>query len=303
MEAPVIPQWIEQYEGQELNLSGYKLTFVDEFETMEIADGDYGVRDGVVRKWYSPARASYGGATFVSPQSAVSPLSVRDGVLAITMEQVNSRWQSGTIQTADWRYDGWKQGYGYYEMRARFDRGNDYGSWPAFWLISQLGSEKEGWGTRIEYDILEAYSTDPDGHHTALHVRNSSGKTGTSEYTRVGSPDAGMFDGNYHTYGGLVTEDWIITYMDGRELTRTRTPQEVKNNAQFHMIISLAMNPDEVTRASGRYRMDVDYVRAYAPDPRGSTTAPSKAVPAQPAPALGPSVRPPAGSRSSTGGS
>jgi beta-glucanase (GH16 family) len=268
MEAPVVAEWIEQYAGQELNLSGYKLTFEDEFNTMDIADGESGVRDGVVAKWYSPARASYGGATFVSPKSAVTPFSMRNGVLTITMDRVNGRWQSGTIQTADWRYDGWEQGYGYFEMRARFDRGNDPGSWPAFWLISQAGSEKDGWGERIEYDILEAYGTDVDGHHTGLHVRNGSGlKARRSEYTRVGSPDTGMFDGEYHTYGGLVSEDWIITYMDGKELARTRTPVEVKNNAQFHMIVSLAMNPDEVAQASGTYRMDVDYVRAYAPSP------------------------------------
>jgi Ca2+-binding RTX toxin-like protein len=71
-----------------------------------------------------------------------------------------------------------------------------------------------------------------------------------------------MFDGAFHTYGARITTDWITVYYDGKELSRF--PMSESFRTPLYMIASLAMNPLEVERASGTYKMVIDYVRAYA---------------------------------------
>ncbi|TIU94375.1 MAG: calcium-binding protein [Mesorhizobium sp.] len=71
-----------------------------------------------------------------------------------------------------------------------------------------------------------------------------------------------MFDGTFHTYGARITTDWITVYYDGKELSRF--PMSESFRTPLYMLASLAMNPLEVERASGTYKMVIDYVRAYA---------------------------------------
>src|SRR5262249_9798614 len=76
-----------------------------------------------------------------------------------------------------------------------------------------------------------------------------------------------MFDGAFHTYGAMLTTDWIIVYFDGKELSRF--PMDDFFRTPLYMVVTLAMDPSSVTQASGTYDIVVDYVRAYAaPDIR-----------------------------------
>jgi hypothetical protein len=270
--APVLAKRNEQYAGTKLNLTGYSLTFEDNFNTLDVwserytrlgEPGPSGTRreQTVTGKWFAPVHPGNpkDGAKFmdaVYPSSGVSPFSVADGNLTIRAEQVNGQWQSGTMQTTDWRDDGFEQTTGYFEMRAKFPAGA--GTWPAFWLISQNNQT----GERLEVDIVEAYGwEDFDGHHSTVHARNSDGSASSKDYTNI---PGSMFDGQYHTYGGLITPEWVITYYDGVELSRLPT-NEMFKNASFHMIVSLNMYGPMLSHASGHYDMVVDYVRAYAP--------------------------------------
>jgi Ca2+-binding RTX toxin-like protein len=300
--------WSEAYYGTKLNLTGYTLDFVDEFNTDTIVDGtryDTGTAPWqnfdlatapAGAKWFSPVHNNYGGATFGNPDSANDPFKVANGELTITMKKdASGKWTSGSMNSTDFWDQGYEINQGYFEIRAKFDRADAPGAWPAFWLISQEGNEREGWGTRIEYDILEAYSTDSDGHHTAVHVTDK--KTGQSghESNYAGltgnGMGANMFDGQYHTYGGLIENDQIITYMDGIEIARQKIDANW-DNAKFHMIVSLAMNPDEVSRASGEYHMTVDYVKTYVKGGGGSNPLPQPTPAPTPTPTSTPTSTP-----------
>ncbi|CAN7704737.1 family 16 glycosylhydrolase [Mesorhizobium amorphae] len=247
MAAIALPgDWTGQYKGSELNLSSFKLSFSDEFNTMDV------VPNNGTGKWFAPVHAPYGAATFMSPEGATNPFSVSDGQLTITMKQVDGGWQSGTMQTVNSAGQGFAQEYGYFEMRAAFHGGA--GAWPAFWMLSPDQTVP-----RVEVDIIEAYGGDPDGHHQAVHLSNKESHASKGNYTGL---TGSMFDGAFHTYGARITTDWITVYYDGKELSRF--PMSESFRTPLYMLVSLAMNPKEVEQASGTYKMVVDYVRAYA---------------------------------------
>ncbi|MER9132221.1 family 16 glycosylhydrolase [Mesorhizobium sp. M0768] len=247
MAAIALPgDWTEQYKGSKLNLSGFKLSFSDEFNTLDV------VPNNGTGKWFAPVHAPYGAATFMSPVGATNPFSVSDGKLTITMKQVDGVWQSGTMQTVNSAGQGFAQEYGYFEMRAAFHGGA--GAWPAFWMLSPDQTVP-----RVEVDIVEAYGGDPDGHHQAVHLSNKESQASKGNYTGLAGS---MFDGAFHTYGARITTDWITVYYDGTELSRF--PMSEFFRTPLYMVASLAMNPLEVERASGTYDLVIDYVRAYA---------------------------------------
>jgi Ca2+-binding RTX toxin-like protein len=262
-----INSWTKQYAGTSLNLNGYKTTFNDPFDTMSISPSGTGTR------WYSGATYDFGSATFVDSVGSDGPFKVAGGNLTIKMEKVNGQWQSGAIQSVNGWGAGFAQQYGYFEVRAKFPEG--YGSWPAFFLNSQnrYGNPTADPRTiRTEFDIVEAYGSDPDGHHAVTHIRQDSSKTHLSKSLYTDLPGS-MFDGQFHTYGGMVTPDWLITYMDGKEIARMPTGGEFKT--PLYMVLDLAMLPAEVSKASGTYEMVVDYVKAYASESNSPAPTPT----------------------------
>ncbi|MER9924784.1 family 16 glycosylhydrolase, partial [Mesorhizobium sp. M0048] len=238
--------WTGQYKGSKLNLSGFKLSFSDEFNTLDV------VPNNGIGKWFAPVHAPAGAAKYMPPVGETNPFSVSDGLLTITMKQVDGAWQSGTMQTVNSAGEGFAQEYGYFEMRAAFHGGA--GAWPAFWMLPQDTSV-----TRPEVDIVEAYGGDPDGHHRAVHLSNKESHAWESDYTRLADS---MFDGAFHTYGARITTDWITMYYDGKELSRF--PMSDFFRTPLYMLVTLSMYSSGVEQASGTYKMVVDYVRAYA---------------------------------------
>src|SRR4051794_38623371 len=109
--------WTEQYAGSGLDLSGFRLSFSDEFDTMDVAPNN---GSGM---WFAPVHAPFGAAKFISPDAPTNPFSVANGQLTISMSQVNGVWQSGTMQTVNSSGQGFAQEYGYFEMRAAFHGG------------------------------------------------------------------------------------------------------------------------------------------------------------------------------------
>ncbi|HEY3697197.1 family 16 glycosylhydrolase, partial [Phenylobacterium sp.] len=257
-ESTLLGDWTGQYAGSRLDLSAYHLNFEDNFTTLDV--GTPGASPATAT-WFAPVGATFGSATFVSPAATVNPFSVADGALTISMQQVDGAWQSGRMQSVNNAGQGFAQQYGYFEMSAKFPAGA--GSWPAFWLLSTDASKP-----RIEIDVIEAYGgNDVDGHHAAIHVTPVAGSTLTqkvdnSDYTDV---SGSMFDGQFHTYGALVTPDWIIIYYDHLEITRIPGNQYL--GTPLYMVTDLAMYGPEAAQASGKYDMTIDYIRAYA-DPR-----------------------------------
>jgi beta-glucanase (GH16 family) len=255
-------EWDGSRKGRPLDLTGYTKTFEDNFNSLStITDA------GGSGPWYAPARPDTSLAHFLSPSQTPVTFSIdTPGVLTVTMQKVDTTWYSGHIQTVNNVGNGFAQRYGYFEARMAFQKAV---SWPAFWLYTPKAYEGPA-QERAEIDVIEAYGdADYDGYHMAVHRHaldaeihrgNYSGLPSTQNMAIWGWND--MFDGQFHRYGCMVTPDWIIIYLDGKELSRFPTYPEAKR--PLFMRVTLAMQNEFVARATSPTRLWLDYVRAYA---------------------------------------
>lgn len=239
--------------GTPLDLSGYKITFEDNFDQLNVAP-TYGQN-----KWYSGVHTDVGYETFGRHDTYLDPFSVKDGILSIETKKVDGKWQGGLLQTNDAFGNGFSQAYGYFEMRAKFPDGP--GAWPAFWLISD--GRNDPTQPRVEIDTVEAFAGDPGLH---IHVHYTP-RQDTPEITEklVGGdydrPTKTLFDDQFHTYGTLITDKWIITYFDGKEVSRFEANEYTR--APFYMIVNMSLYNDKAD-PNTVFDMQVDYVRAYS---------------------------------------
>jgi hypothetical protein len=163
-----------------LDLTGAVLTFADEFHRPSITGPD---GDG---PWFAPIHGGFGSAEFLPPHSTEPPFYFDNGVLTIPLAKRyrrwtlylddgslrlakrDGRWTSGILQSVNADGEGFTQRYCYFEMRAKFPKGN--GTWPAFWLktVNQFTDRSQ---TRAEIDIIEAYGgKNWSGYHAAVHL-------------------------------------------------------------------------------------------------------------------------------------
>jgi beta-glucanase (GH16 family) len=255
--------WDGSHKGRPLDLTGYTKTFEDNFDSLStITDGATGSGP-----WYAPARPDTSLAQFLSPLQSPATFSINQpGVLTITMQKVDTSWYSGHIQTVNNVGRGFAQRFGYFEARMAFEKAV---SWPAFWLYTPKAYEGPG-QARAEIDVIEAYGdNDYDGYHMTVHRHALDAEIHKGNYSGLSSPQNmaiwgwnDMFDGQFHRYGCLVKPDWIIIYLDGKELSRFPTFPEAKR--PLYMRMTLAMQDEFVASATSPTRLWVDYVRAYA---------------------------------------
>lgn len=142
-----------------------------------------------------------------------------------------------------------RQTYGYFEMRARFDPGR--GLWPAFWLLPSDG----GWPP--ELDVMEVLGHEPNKVYSSTH--SVGGATQHVVATMTSTPDG------YHRYGMLWMPTRIEFFVDGIPTGAVPTP--VDAHKPMYILVNLAVGgmwpgyPDATTRFPAH--MDVDYVRAW----------------------------------------
>jgi Ca2+-binding RTX toxin-like protein len=256
-------EWDGSHKGQPLDLTGYKQTFVDNFNSVaSITDGATGTGP-----WYAPARPDTSLAHFLSPSETPVTFSIdTPGVLTITMQKLGTSWYSGHMQTVNKVGNGFAQRYGYFEAKMAFEKAV---SWPAFWLYTPKPDEGPD-QARAEIDVVEAYGdADYDGYHMTVHRHSSSGNDSKGNYSGLSSiQNMGiwgwndMFDSQFHRYGCMVTHDWITIYLDGKELSRFPTFPEARR--PLFMRVTLAMEDAFVSSATTPTHIWVDSVRAYA---------------------------------------
>jgi hypothetical protein len=162
----------------------------------------------------------------------------------------------------------------YFECRGRATGDGDRGWW-AFWVKS-VNEYFRLTESRLEEDIVEHYSPDPDGHHQSTHnhpaVRVIDGRVSAqrfaSNYTRLASAsvwdeDIDLWDNAYHTYGLMIDDTWVKRFFDGKELGRFATPIEYKQP------LFILFNQDYNNNVGGTpvegtsYVMGIDYIRVY----------------------------------------
>jgi beta-glucanase (GH16 family)/Ca2+-binding RTX toxin-like protein len=255
-----------------LDLTGYKLTFDDEFNSFSWYNGTSGT-------WKT--KYQFGGRTlsgngeleYYSDSSVgVNPFSIENGALRITAAPSTNLTQSeglpytsGLITTET----SFTQEYGYFEMRAKMPEGQ--GLWPTFWLLS---ASKE-WPPEI--DPVESHGSLPHQIHWGVISVN----TATNDWSQSAGDWANVYadiTDSYHTYGVMWTPETMTYYFDGQQIAQAATPDDA--HRPMYILANLAVGgnwpgapfPDTEFPA----HLDIDYIRAYSNDPN------AVAVPMQP---------------------
>ena len=104
-------------------------------------------------------------------------------------------------------------GYAYYEASIKFPVAE--GTWGAFWMMAgNVSSEKNGALDGVEIDIIESIHNEQGKYNHALHW------DGYYEAHKSLSPklmlDINIYDGEFHTFGLLRSEEYYIFYIDGQ---------------------------------------------------------------------------------------
>jgi beta-glucanase (GH16 family) len=151
--------------------------------------------------------------------------------------------------------NSYSQLYGYFEMRARLPK--EPGLVPAFWLLA-----KPDWSIRKaqiinEIDVVEVVTDEPARIYMTTH-RSVGGKHVADEASTVLAGGTGFT----RTYGVLWSAEWIVWYVDDREVRRIR-------NLGFHrpmyMLANLAVGgwAKPTLARDARPVMLIDHIRAY----------------------------------------
>lgn len=228
------------------------MTFHDEFDgPLDVSAWSPGT------KWiaHTPCNGGFDSSKFADPTDGF-PFTIRDGVLFIEARKTTDQWESGLLSSADPDGNGFAQQYGYFEMRAKMPQGP--GTWPAFWL---LGTHrlKEKVRDDFEVDIVEQYGHAPNRLHNVLHWW-------FPDQTHKGAGHVSWVDdmtADFHTYGCIIDEQFIVMYFDGKEVWRYETPDMAKR--ELYVLVNLALGPGWPTdHTPNPSFMEVDYIRVYA---------------------------------------
>ena len=235
-----------------LDLSGYRVSFDDEFKTFDIsAQGPDGVW-----KAHTPWHGDFGDAAFGDPGPG-GPFSLTAQGLAITAtRQPDGKWVSGLICSVDKDgagQHGFSQQYGYFEMEAMLPSGP--GTWPAFWLI---GTDKTS--SAAEIDVIEYYGSFTKYFHTTEHVWvNGSNKL---LRTRMVEVTAGSLSSGYNKFGVLITPQMTSFYLNRHEYWRTPTPPEYRQ--PMYILANLALGGGwPIAGLTSPQVMRIGYIRVY----------------------------------------
>ena len=233
-----------------IDLSGYTLTFDEEFERLDVSSWGPGTR------WiaHTPWNGDFGDAKFTDPGPDF-PFTVRDGILRIeARNKEGSGWQSGLLASVDMNNDGFTQSYGYFETRAKFPAGP--GVWPAFWLIGRTKAYT------AEIDVVEHHGEFPERFTSAVHVWDRLGKNRNVTVRHPTAVPAGSLSTDFHTYGVSVEEDFIRVFFDRREVWATPTPAE--HRMPKYILLDLALGSGfSIKDTPNPSFMLVDYVKVW----------------------------------------
>lgn len=235
-----------------LDLSGYALSFDDEFKTFDIS------AHGPDSVWtaHTPWNGDFGAAAFGDPGPG-GPFSLTAQGLAITAtHQPDGKWVSGLICSVDKDgpgQHGFSQKYGYFEMKAILPSGP--GTWPAFWLI---GTDKTQ--SAAEIDVIEYYGNFPKYFHTTEHVWVN----GTNKLlrTKMFEVPAGSLSSGYNKFGVLITPQTTSFYLNRHEYWTTPTPPEYRQ--PMYILADLALGGGwPIAGLSSPQVMRIAYIKAY----------------------------------------
>lgn len=246
-----------------INKACWLRTFSDEFDDLYLWSETGGVWK-TSYQWGNKLVINNELQYYVDPRlHNADPFHVDGGVLTIEARRAdenerpaieNRDYTSGLLTTEM----SFAQRYGYFEVSAQLPAGK--GLWPAAWLLPSPNFIPPHVQNSAEIDILELLGHDPTTLYTAMHS-NQSGELKTTIFEHK-TPD---LSADFHTYGLLWTAETLAWYLDGNEIARTPTADDM--HVPMYLQLNLAVggewpgNPDKDTVFPAHYR--IDYVRVY----------------------------------------
>jgi beta-glucanase (GH16 family) len=249
-----------------VDLTGYRLTFDDEFNQLSVSATGSGTvwastRPGSILR--PGVDIGFGQSAFVDPSTGVQPFQIVNGALQIQAAPATGAvadlvypglWTSGLLQASN----SFSQTYGYFEMRAELPA--ETGAWPGFWLLNADGV----WPPEI--DIVEAYGADPTALTNTIHT----GETGQPTHQTIWSNQPTLSAG-YHTFGALWTASTITFFYDGNPVGQVATPSDM--HGPMYPLVNLAITRGIEGITDSVKTMSVDYIRVYSADPSATAVA------------------------------
>lgn len=233
---------------------GYELVWNDEFNSGSEPDSYW---------WYETGGGGWGNnelQTYVAGSVDSEQLAaVADGVLTITARKISGKVYSIRMNTTE----SWK--YGYFEARLKLPKGK--GTWPAFWMMPKNFTSWPGDG---EIDIMEEVGYNPNYVSSSIHCEAYNHVKGTQKTKEILVPTAQT---EFHVYALEWTEDFIRTYVDGKELFYFENDKKGNKNtwpfnAPFYLKLNLAWGGSwggaqgvDETALPATYQ--IDYVRVF----------------------------------------
>lgn len=248
-----------------LDIAHYTETFSEEFDAIAVTA--WGPIVPGQSRWiaHTPWAGDFGDAAFADPTPGF-PFSVANGVLRIEAKKDETgNWSSGLLSSADGQGNGFAQAMGYFEMRAKLPGGP--GVWPAFWLMYNQDPDFSA-----EIDVMEHYGVAPDKYESVTHVWPKSEKVKPSgDLMRHDVPHMSL-SSDFHTYGVLIEDDWMVFFLDRSEVSRTKTLPEFKR--PMFVLVNLALGSGwPIDQTPNPSHMFVDYVKVYKSKISSSVTA------------------------------
>lgn len=249
----------------DLDKSGWELTFNDEFDKGEIdkskwrTDTYYGSRyhpGNIINNGEAP-HSYFSEDTFIFEDSIMRQQVRKDPIEVEYIDWDGKNWGKYTIPYQIGQIDSsisFEQKFGYFEIKSRIT--SEPGSWPAFWLAS-----KYSWPPEI--DIYEIYTGKKKGEkifESNFHwIKGKDNKSKMKKH-RVLNVSEG-----FNTYAVEWNEKGFKIFYNNL-LVRVYTNPKVINFFEFpmHIIINNGVDVDNKANESNypTYH-DVDYVRAY----------------------------------------
>lgn len=270
--------FVVEVEMSTIDLTKYRLTFDDEFNTRSISQTGNGTTWADIRpQWRYDANSDigFGHSSFVDPSSGYDPFKVSNGVLTITAvpdrtaSGIPGSWESGLITTQG----HFSQTYGYFEMRADFS--NLAGAWGAFWLLpDHVIADPNKAGHWQELDVVENYGSFEKGIYSGIHTTDAAPNLNWQQNLQVYSELANP--SGFHTYGLDWNADTIGFYVDGQLMGTKPTPSDM--HGPMYLLANLATQNDphnnaDITKAP--ISEQIDYIRVYSHLPATTTTPPA----------------------------
>lgn len=239
--------------GAALDLSGFQLTFDEQFRDLSVSA--YGPNTRWVA--HTPWHGDFGDAQFADPRPNF-PFTLANGVLRIEARRgADGKWRSGLLSSRDKDGPGGRgfaQQYGYFEMRARFP--DSPGVWPAFWLI---GVDKSNFSTEI--DVVEQYGAFPGDYHLGVQVRDPEGRH-TYAAGEVAKVPSGSMSTDFNDYGVLIGPDSTSFYFNRREVWKTPTVTEMRQ--PMYILANLALGGGwPIDKTKDPSVMEIAHIQVY----------------------------------------